>query len=233
MPDQPEQPTLTDGEVTLRPWRDEDVAEAVVGHDEVIAHWFGWPEDGVTGPSACSRRSRAGESGLRRRAVRGGLRPRGPRRPGGLCRRHAGATPGRGRSCHWALFPGPSWPRAEPPARSTCWPTTRSTETRARVAFGYSRVEAKDGAPATRPPPAASPTRAGPHAREGERRVEPGTGDRAETTLLRRAEPGSSRRPTANSRRAFRALLNSFLPRKRAISRCWCATPRDGCCSAS
>src|SRR5690349_17650252 len=43
-----DQPTLTDGDITLRPWRDEDVATAVAGHDEVIAHWFGWPPDGVT-----------------------------------------------------------------------------------------------------------------------------------------------------------------------------------------
>ena len=44
----PEQPTLTDGEVTLRRWRLEDGEEAVAGHDGVIAHWFGWPVDGVT-----------------------------------------------------------------------------------------------------------------------------------------------------------------------------------------
>jgi RimJ/RimL family protein N-acetyltransferase len=44
----PEQPTLTDGVVTLRRWTLEDVEEAVAGHDEVIAHWFGWPVDGVT-----------------------------------------------------------------------------------------------------------------------------------------------------------------------------------------
>ncbi len=42
MAEVPEQPTLTDGVVTLRPWRHEDVDEAVAGHDEVIAHWFGW-----------------------------------------------------------------------------------------------------------------------------------------------------------------------------------------------
>ena len=59
-------------------------------------------------------------------------------------------------------------------------------------------------------------TRAGLR-REGERRVEPGTGDRAETTsyvvLARLASDPPLTEPTA-----FRALLNSFLPRKRAIS---------------
>lgn len=37
------QPTLTDGVITLRPWRDDDVDAAVAGHDEEIAHWFGFP----------------------------------------------------------------------------------------------------------------------------------------------------------------------------------------------
>ncbi|MGA8247773.1 MAG: NUDIX hydrolase, partial [Nocardioides sp.] len=52
---------------------------------------------------------------------------------------------------------------------------------------------------------------------EGVRRVEPGTGDRAETTsyvvLARLASD-----PPLTEPAAFRALLNSFLPRKRAIS---------------
>ncbi|MGA8248175.1 MAG: GNAT family protein, partial [Nocardioides sp.] len=48
MTEQPEQPTLTDGEITLRPWRDEDVEDAVAGHDDTIAHWFGWPPEAVT-----------------------------------------------------------------------------------------------------------------------------------------------------------------------------------------
>ena len=36
-----EQPELTDGLVTLRPWRDEDIERAIAGHDEEIAYWFG------------------------------------------------------------------------------------------------------------------------------------------------------------------------------------------------
>ena len=80
--------------------------------------------------------------------------------------------------------------------------------------LGYSRVEAK-----VEPGNEASlrvATRAGLR-REGERRVEPGTGDRAETTsyvvLARLASD-----PPLTEPAAFRALLNSFLPRKRAIS---------------
>ena len=43
-----EQPTLTDGVVTLRPWRDEDVDAAVAGHDQTIADWFGRTEVAAT-----------------------------------------------------------------------------------------------------------------------------------------------------------------------------------------
>ena len=43
-----EQPTLTDGTITLRPWRDDDVAEAVAGHDDEMALWFGWDPADVT-----------------------------------------------------------------------------------------------------------------------------------------------------------------------------------------
>ena len=38
------QPTLSDGVVTLRAWRDEDIEAAIAGHDEEIAHWFGSPQ---------------------------------------------------------------------------------------------------------------------------------------------------------------------------------------------
>ena len=39
----PEQPTLTDGQVTLRPWRDSDIDQARLAHDEEMAHRFGFP----------------------------------------------------------------------------------------------------------------------------------------------------------------------------------------------
>ncbi len=38
----PAQPTLTDGVVVLRPWRDDDIEVARLAHDEEIAHWFGF-----------------------------------------------------------------------------------------------------------------------------------------------------------------------------------------------
>ncbi len=37
----PEQPTLRDGDVVLRPWRDDDVDVARLQHDDQIAYWFG------------------------------------------------------------------------------------------------------------------------------------------------------------------------------------------------
>ena len=49
MTERRDQPTLTDGVVTLRPWRDEDVDVAIAGHDEEIAYWFGFP-DGIVQP---------------------------------------------------------------------------------------------------------------------------------------------------------------------------------------
>lgn len=38
----PEQPTLRDGDVVLRPWRDEDVDPARLQHDDEIGYWFGF-----------------------------------------------------------------------------------------------------------------------------------------------------------------------------------------------
>ena len=38
------QPTLRDGDVTLRPWRLEDVEPARAQHDEEMAYWFGFDE---------------------------------------------------------------------------------------------------------------------------------------------------------------------------------------------
>jgi RimJ/RimL family protein N-acetyltransferase/8-oxo-dGTP pyrophosphatase MutT (NUDIX family) len=38
----PTQPTLRDGDVVLRPWRDSDVEPARLQHDEEIALWFGF-----------------------------------------------------------------------------------------------------------------------------------------------------------------------------------------------
>lgn len=44
MTDLPPQPRLTEGPITLRPWRVEDADEAREQHDQEIAHWFGFPQ---------------------------------------------------------------------------------------------------------------------------------------------------------------------------------------------
>ncbi|MGH3448857.1 MAG: GNAT family N-acetyltransferase, partial [Nocardioidaceae bacterium] len=49
----PEQPTLCDGDVTLRPWTYDDVEPARLQHDEEMAHWFGFP--GVMPPAERQR----------------------------------------------------------------------------------------------------------------------------------------------------------------------------------
>lgn len=209
MTEPPEQPTLTDGEVTLRPWRDEDVADAVAGHDEVIAHWFGWPADGVTPERMLSAirdwRARYADD----RSVVGFAVEDGDGLAGSVDVRRRGEGVGE---LTWALFRG----------RRGRGVATRAVRLLADYALtqtgqgglGCTRVEAR-----VEPGNDASlrvATRAGLR-REGERRVEPGTGDRAETTsyivLARLASDPPLTEPTA-----FRALLNSFLPRKRAIS---------------
>ena len=209
MTEPPEQPTLTDGDVTLRPWRDADVADAVAGHDELIAHWFGWPADAVN-PERMQkaihdwRATYADDRSAVGFAVEDG---------DGL----VGSVDVRRREdgvgeLSWALFRG----------RRGHGVATRAVRLLADYALtdtssgglGYSRVEAK-----VEPGNEASlrvATRSGLR-REGERRIEPGTGDRDETTsyvvLARLASDPPITEPTA-----FRALLNSFLPRKRAIS---------------
>lgn len=39
----PEQPTLRDGDVVLRPWSDDDIEGARLAHDEEMSRWFGFP----------------------------------------------------------------------------------------------------------------------------------------------------------------------------------------------
>jgi RimJ/RimL family protein N-acetyltransferase/ADP-ribose pyrophosphatase YjhB (NUDIX family) len=203
------QPVLSDGDVTLRPWRDDDVAVAVAGHDELIAHWFGWPPDAVT--EETQRRAIADwhASYVDERAVVGFAVEADGRLVGTVDVRRRDDGVGE---LSWALFRG---------SRGRGY-ATRAVRLLADYALspaddgglGYWRVEAK-----VEPGNDASlrvATRSGLR-REGIRRVEPGTGDRAETTgyvVLARLESD----PPITEPEGFRALLNSFLPRKRAIS---------------
>jgi RimJ/RimL family protein N-acetyltransferase/8-oxo-dGTP pyrophosphatase MutT (NUDIX family) len=205
----PQQPQLTDGVVTLRPFRDDDVDEAVAGHDEVIAHWFGWPPDGVTPDRMRQAIADWRESYADDRAqvafaieaegvVVGSVDVR---------RRDAGVG-----ELSWALYRGHR-------GRGLATRAVRIlidyalTEV-GQGGLGYTRVEAKVEPENTTSLRVA--TRSGLR-REGVRRIEPGTGDRADTTSYVVLARLVSDPPTTEPE-GFRALLNSFLPRKRAIS---------------
>jgi RimJ/RimL family protein N-acetyltransferase/ADP-ribose pyrophosphatase YjhB (NUDIX family) len=203
-----EQPTLTDGVVTLRPFRDDDVDAAIAGHDEEIAHWFGRPVDGVTTErmrqaiagwreSYADDRSRVAFAIEAEGAIVGSVE---------VARR----GPGVG-ELSWVLYRG----------RRGRGLATRAVRVLIDYALtdvgqgglGYSRVEAKVEPENTTSLRVA--TRSGLR-REGVRRIEPGTGDRAETTSYVVLARLVSDPPTSEPE-GFRALLNSFLPRTRAI----------------
>ena len=198
------QPTLTDGVVVLRPWRDEDVAPAVAGHDEEIARWFGWPADAVTPEThrQAVEDWRAAYDAGRSRV--------------GFVVEHAGEVVGSVEvrrvadgvgSLSWTLYAG---------ARGQGYATraVRLLVDYAVDILGLQRVEAQVDPRNERSLRVA--TRAGLR-REGVKRVTPGMADRADATavvvLARLATDPPSTEPTG-----FRALLNSFLPRKRAIA---------------
>ena len=213
-----DQPTLTDGVVTLRPFRDDDVADAVAGHDEVIAHWFGWPREAVT-----PKRMRKAIADWRTSYADGRTQVAFAIEADGAV---AGSVDVRLRDegvgeVSWALYRGH---RGKGIATRAVRTLVDWALTDIRLGgLGYWRVEAK-----VEPDNEASlrvATRSGLR-REGVRRVEPGTGDRPETTsyviLARLASD-----PPLTEPEGFRALLNSFLPRKRAISQLLVRDPDD------
>jgi len=206
--DVPEQPTLTDGEVTLRRWRLEDVEEAVAGHDEVIAHWFGWPVDGVTPERQRAAIERWHTAYDADRSVVAFVAEAGGKLVG--CVDVQRTADGVG-ELSWVLFEGH---RGRGYAtRAVRMLADYALSESGQGGLGYWRVEAK-----VEPDNQASlrvATRSGLR-REGLRRVERGHGDRAETAsyvVLARLVSD----PPLSEPESFRALLNSFLPRKRAI----------------
>ena len=203
-----EQPTLTDGTITLRPWRDADIDAAIAGHDELIAHWFGF--DTVTP----SHESHAGAVERWRRGWAAGtvasfVIEHGTDLVGSCEIRRADEHTGE---LSWTLYAGHRGHgyAARGVRMLADWAATGTGQ----GGWGLSRIEAR-----IEPGNEAAlrvATRSGLR-REGVRRVAAGTGDRAETTayvvLARLADDPPLSDPTS-----FRSLLNSFLPRKRAIS---------------
>jgi RimJ/RimL family protein N-acetyltransferase/8-oxo-dGTP pyrophosphatase MutT (NUDIX family) len=202
-PDHGPQPELTDGVVVLRPWRDADIEAAVAGHDDEIAHWFGF-----SGPPSYEDHKRAVDNWRRRYAE--------DRSRVSFVVEHDGEVVGsveirdrgnRTGSLSWTLYAGH---RGQGYAtRAVRLLTEYAVDT-----LGLARVEAEVEPGNIRSMRVA--TRAGMR-REGTKRVPPGSGDRPETTeyalFARLADD-----PPLGDPQGFRALLNSFLPRKRAIA---------------
>ncbi|WP_134766227.1 NUDIX hydrolase [Nocardioides sp. 1609] len=201
------QPTLTDGTVTLRPWRDSDVRPTWEGHDEQVRYWYGEHER----PSLEQwrevvdqwRREHA-EAGRTSFVIDVDGEPVGTveLRP---VDEHTGEL------SYWLYAGGRGHGWATRAVRSvTDWALTGADQ----GGRGFTRVQAR-----VEPGNESSlrvATRSGLR-REGVQRVAPGTGDRAETeeyvVLARLASD-----PPLSEPGAFRSLLNSFLPRKRAIA---------------
>ncbi len=208
--DASEQPTLTDGDLTLRPWRDGDLDAAIAGHDELIAHWFGYDEVTPT-PERHRAAVERWRTGWAERTRVGFVIERDGVLVGSCEVRRRTGEDGTG-ELTWTLYAGHRGHGSATRAVRvlTDWALTGTGQ----GGLGLSRVEAR-----VEPGNEASlrvATRSG-LLKEGVRRVPPGTGERAETSehvvLARLGDD-----PPLNDPRAFRALLNSFLPRKRAIS---------------
>ena len=210
------QPTLTDGTLTLRPWRDEDIERAAAGHDAEIDHWFG----NTAPPSAEHQREVVDQ--WRARTERGGFAsfvidvddaPAGVVEIRRLDEHSAELS--------WWLYAAYRGRGLATRAIQsvTDWAMTGADQ----GGWGLSRVQAR-----VEPGNQSSlrtATRAGMR-REGVQRVAEGTGDRADTTeYVVFARLASD--PPLSEPGAFRALLNSFLPRKRAIGQLLIRDPDD------
>lgn len=195
------QPELTDGVVVLRPWRDEDIEAACSGHDEEIAHWLGLPVD-----SPSYEQQKRAVDGWRRGYAEG-------RSLVGFVVEHAGQVVGsvdvRDRGARvgelsWTLYSGHR-------GHGYATRAVRMLVDYAIDELGMTRVEARVDPDHQRSLRVA--TRAGLR-REG---IVRGVGDRegavGQVLLARLATD-----PPITDPESFRALLNSFLPRKRAIA---------------
>jgi RimJ/RimL family protein N-acetyltransferase/8-oxo-dGTP pyrophosphatase MutT (NUDIX family) len=233
----PAQPTLTDGVVTLRPWRESDYGIAVAGHDREIAYWNGTE----AAPSLADRRHLVEEWEAARAAgllvaafvVEYEGRPVGSveltpaatdagtgHAAGQATGHESGTGSGVGR-LSWALWSGERGRGLATRATRllTDWAVTKLED----GGGGLRRVEALVDARHHRSLRLAA--RAGLR-REGVRRVETGMGDRPDATeYVVMARLASD--PPLSDPEAFRAMLNSILPRKRGIGQLLVCDPDD------
>jgi len=204
MTELPPQPRLSDGVVVLRPWSDDDMEAAVAGHDEEIAHWFGFPATEPTREQhekAVQDWRRDYAEGRRRVSF---VVEREGRVVGTVEVRDVGHGVGE---LSWVLFAGQR-------GRGSATRAVRLLVGYALGELGMTRVQARVEPENGRSVRVA--TRSGLR-REGVMRVAPGTGERPETAeyvVLARLRDD----PPITQPESFRALLNSFLPRKRAIA---------------
>jgi RimJ/RimL family protein N-acetyltransferase/ADP-ribose pyrophosphatase YjhB (NUDIX family) len=200
----PPQPTLTDGVVTLRPWTDADIDEAIAGHDEEIRYWFGFP---VVTPSYEIHKQAVDNwhewYADGRRRVNFLVEADGVVAGNVEVQDRGGGTG----SLSWILYAG----------RRGQGSATRAVRLLVDYAFeelGYQRIEAEVDPRNTKSLRVAS--RAGLR-REGVRRVAPGMVDVDDGTgvvVLGRLATD----PPVTEPEGFRSVLNSALPRKRGIS---------------
>lgn len=212
-----DQPVLADGTLVLRAWREGDVDAAVGGHDHQIAHWLGRPAATPASMRAAIEEWREGwQAGtvanfvIEADAVVVGwveVRLHGPHDSvGDLSWTVFSTARGRGLGTR-AVRMLIDWAMSHP----------------GQGGLGLTRVQTRiepDNHAALR-----VASRAGLR-REGTQRVAPGTGDRPDTAayvvLARLADD-----PPLSEPESFRALLNSFLPRKRAIAQLLLRDPDD------
>ncbi|MGA9746192.1 MAG: GNAT family protein, partial [Nocardioides sp.] len=205
------QPTLTDGVVTLRPWLDDDVDAAVAGHDQTIADWFGRTEVTPTREEyleALARWRRGYDDG---RTTVNFLAEAGGEVVGNVEVRTKDDGIGE---LGWILYAGHR-------GRGYAVRAVRML-----VDYGFEeldlvRIEAyvNDANESSK----RVATRAGLH-REGIMRGrEVLRGERHDTVLYARLRTD----PPVTAPDGFRSLLNSFLPRKRAISQMLVRDPDD------
>jgi RimJ/RimL family protein N-acetyltransferase/8-oxo-dGTP pyrophosphatase MutT (NUDIX family) len=193
--------TLTDGVVTLRPFDEGDIDAHVAGDDEEIRYWFDAPglstHEGMTEVVERWRREREAGTRLTFAVLHDGS-------PVGVVEARPTAQTA---SLSWTLYAG---------QRGHGY-ATRATRLLVQHLFddlGVRRVQAE-----VDPRNVASQrvaTRSGLR-REGLQRLEPGMADRPDATGMAIYARLISDPPITEPE-GFRALLNSFLPRKRAIS---------------
>lgn len=205
----PPQPTLTDGVVTLRAWRDSDVETAVAGHDDEMALWFGWEpgEVSVERHREAVRRWHEEFAADRRRTSF--VVEHDDDLVGSVEVRRSAATIGE---LSWTLYAGHRGRGFA--ARAVRLLVDWAFEDVPQGGLGLQRVEARID-----PRNEASrrvATRSGLRL-EGTQRMVAGTADRDDATAVA-VYARLVTDPPLSDPQSFRALLNSFLPRKRAIS---------------